>query len=185
MDQLDNIQNLIYVIYGQRVMLDFDLARLYEVETAQLKRQVRRNMERFEGEDFMFEVTRDELLRCQIGTLNKGRGQHFKYLPFAFTEIGVAKRSRGQVIDLFTKKSKTCPSDLMSLRSKEKRKPARLPFLCVLVFEINRQIFCRFKRIAYFCSVNLFNNFKLYTYETEKSKKLCKIVQNVCKCRIF
>ena len=93
MDQLDNIQNLIYVIRGQRVMLDFDLARLYEVETAQLKRQVRRNMERFEGEDFMFEVTRDELLRCQIGTLNKGRGQHFKYLPFAFTEIGVAMLS--------------------------------------------------------------------------------------------
>ena len=93
MHQLDNIQNLIYVIRGQRVMLDFDLARLYEVETAQLKRQVRRNMERFEGEDFMFEVTRDELLRCQIGTLNKGRGQHFKYLPFAFTEIGVAMLS--------------------------------------------------------------------------------------------
>ena len=93
MDQLDNIQNLIYVIRGQRVMFDFDLARLYEVETAQLKRQVRRNMERFEGEDFMFEVTRDELLRCQIGTLNRGRGQHFKYLPFAFTEIGVAMLS--------------------------------------------------------------------------------------------
>ncbi len=93
MDQLDNIQNLIYVIRGQRVMLDFDLARLYEVETSQLKRQVRRNMDRFEGEDFMFEVSREELLRCQIGTLNKGRGQHFKYLPFAFTEIGVAMLS--------------------------------------------------------------------------------------------
>lgn len=93
MDQLDNIQNLIYVIRGQRVMLDFDLARLYQVETSQLKRQVRRNIERFEGEDFMFELTREELLRCQIGTLNKGRGQHFKYLPFAFTEIGVAMLS--------------------------------------------------------------------------------------------
>ncbi len=58
-----------------------------------LKRQVRRNMERFEGVDFMFELTREELLRCQIGTLNKGRGQHFKYLPFAFTEIGVAMLS--------------------------------------------------------------------------------------------
>ena len=68
-------------------------ARLYEVETSHLKRQVRRNMERFEGEDFMFELTREELLRCQIGTLNKGRGQHFKYLPFAFTEIGVAMLS--------------------------------------------------------------------------------------------
>ena len=41
----------------------------------------------------MFELTREELLRCQIGTLNKGRGQHFKYLPFAFTEIGVAMLS--------------------------------------------------------------------------------------------
>lgn len=49
MEQLDNIQNLIYVIRGQRVMLDFDLARLYQVETSQLKRQVRRNIERFEG----------------------------------------------------------------------------------------------------------------------------------------
>ena len=68
MDELQNIQDLIYVIRGQRVMLDFDLARLYEVETAQLKRQVRRNIERFEGEDFMFELSHEELLRCQIGT---------------------------------------------------------------------------------------------------------------------
>ena len=93
MEQLDNIQHLIYVIRGQRVMLDFDLAKLYEVETSQLKRQVRRNMERFEGEDFMFELTREELLRCQIGTLNKGRGINIKYKPFAFTEIGVTMLS--------------------------------------------------------------------------------------------
>ena len=93
MEQLDNIQHLIYVIRGQRVMLDFDLAKLYEVETSQLKRQVRRNMERFEGEDFIFELTREELLRCQIGTLNKGRGSNIKYKPFAFTEIGVAMLS--------------------------------------------------------------------------------------------
>ena len=93
MDQLDNIQDHIYVIRGYRVMLDFDLADIYEVETAHLKRQVRRNMERFEGEDFMFEVTPDELSRCQIGTLNKGRGSNFKYMPFAFTEIGVAMLS--------------------------------------------------------------------------------------------
>lgn len=93
MEDLSNIQNLIYVIRGQRVMLDFDLARIYQVETAQLKRQVRRNMERFEGEDFMFELTRDELSRCQFGTLNKGRGSNFKYMPFAFTEIGVAMLS--------------------------------------------------------------------------------------------
>ena len=93
MDDLQNIQDHIYVIRGQRVMLDFDLARIYQVETSQLKRQVRRNIERFAGEDFMFEVSIEELSRCQIGTLNKGRGSNFKYLPFAFTEIGVAMLS--------------------------------------------------------------------------------------------
>ena len=93
MDDLQNIQDHIYVIRGQRVMLDFDLARIYQVETSQLKRQVRRNIERFEGEDFMFAVSIEELSRCQIGTLNKGRGSNFKYLPFAFTEIGVAMLS--------------------------------------------------------------------------------------------
>jgi len=56
-------------------MLDFDLAEMYGVETSQLKRSVRRNIERFEGDDFMFEITREELSRCQIGTLNKGRGE--------------------------------------------------------------------------------------------------------------
>ena len=84
------IQQKIYEIRGQRVMLDFDLANAYGVQTAQLKRQVRRNIERFEGEDFMFEVTHDELSRCQIGTLNIKQGQNIKYLPFAFTELGVA-----------------------------------------------------------------------------------------------
>ena len=74
-------------------MFDFDLAEMYGTETAQLKRAVRRNIERFEGDDFMFEVTRDELSRCQLGTLNKGRGSNFKYLPFAFTELGVAMLS--------------------------------------------------------------------------------------------
>jgi len=90
MDELQNIQDLIYVIRGQRVMLDFDLARLYEVETAQLKRQVRRNIERFEGEDFMFELSHEELLRCQIGTSSWGGS---RYGAFAFTEIGVSMLS--------------------------------------------------------------------------------------------
>ena len=93
MNDIQTILNKIYEIRGQRVMLDFDLAQAYGVETAQLKRQVRRNIERFEGEDFMFKVTWEELLRCQIGTLNKGRGQHIKYLPMAFTELGVAMLS--------------------------------------------------------------------------------------------
>lgn len=90
MDELQNIQSKIYVIRGQRVMLDFDLADLYQVDTAHLKRQVRRNIERFEGEDFMFELSHDELLRCQIGTSSWGGS---RYGAFAFTEIGVAMLS--------------------------------------------------------------------------------------------
>lgn len=93
MNQLQLIQSKIYEIRGQKVMLDFDLAEMYGTETSQLKRSVRRNIERFEGEDFMFEVTREELSRCQIGTLNKSRGSNIKYLPFAFTELGVAMLS--------------------------------------------------------------------------------------------
>ena len=91
--ELSLIQNRIYEIRGQRVMLDFDLAEMYGIETSQLKRSVRRNIKRFEGEDFMFEVAKEELSRCQIGTLNKGRGSNIKYLPFAFTELGVAMLS--------------------------------------------------------------------------------------------
>ena len=93
MVDLQLIQSKIYEIREQRVMLDFDLAQMYGTETAQLKRTVRRNKKRFDGEDFMFEVTRDELSRCQIGTLNKGRGSNIKYLPFAFTELGIAMLS--------------------------------------------------------------------------------------------
>lgn len=75
-------------------MFDFDLAQLYEVETKQLKRQVRRNIDRFPS-DFMFELSKDEYesLRSQIGTLDAGRGKHSKYLPYAFTEQGVAMLS--------------------------------------------------------------------------------------------
>lgn len=91
--ELQVIQSKIYEIRGYRVMLDFDLAEMYGIENKQLKRAVRRNLGRFDGEDFMFELTKEELLRCQIGTLNKGRGTHFKYMPFAFTELGVAMLS--------------------------------------------------------------------------------------------
>ena len=93
MDQLETIQSKIYEIRGQKVILDFDLAELYHTETKVLKQAVRRNMKRFEGEDFMFELTREELSRSQIVTLNKGRGGNIKYLPFAFTELGVAMLS--------------------------------------------------------------------------------------------
>ena len=72
MDELQNIQDHIYFIRGYRVMLDFDLANIYQVETKYLKRQVRRNMERFEGDEFMFEVTQEEILRCQNVTSSWG-----------------------------------------------------------------------------------------------------------------
>lgn len=119
---LQIIQNKIYEIRGMRVMLDFDLAEMYGVETKVLKQSVRRNLNRFPN-DFMFELSKEEYeilrtqfatsslemeddynlgsqfatsnldedsLRSQFVTLKRGRGQHSKYLPFAFTEQGVA-----------------------------------------------------------------------------------------------
>ena len=75
-------------------MLDIDLAKLYEVETKVLKQAVKRNIDRF-PEDFMFELNKNELesLRSVFVTLEKGKGQHSKYLPFVFTEQGVAMLS--------------------------------------------------------------------------------------------
>jgi hypothetical protein len=94
MEQLsvEQIAGKIYFIRGTKVMLDQDLAELYSVETKQLKRAVKRNIDRFPA-DFMFELSKRESdsLRCQFGTLK--RGGHSKYLPFAFTEQGVAMLS--------------------------------------------------------------------------------------------
>jgi len=88
----ETIIRRIYLIRGEKVMLDSDLADLYEVETNYLKRQVRRNIDRFPA-DFMFELSKKEYqsLRSQFGTLK--RGSHSKYLPFAFSEQGVSMLS--------------------------------------------------------------------------------------------
>ena len=94
-DQLvfaDKIESLIKVIRGQQVMLDRDLAALYGVEVKRLNEQVKRNIKRF-PKDFMFQLTKEECLRSQIATLNEGRGQHLKYMPYVFTENGVAMLS--------------------------------------------------------------------------------------------
>ena len=91
-----DIQNKIHIFRNQRVMLDADLAELYGVENKRLKEAVRRNIERFEGEDFMFQLSAEEiaeLSRTQFATLNKTRGYNIKYAPFAFTELGVAMLS--------------------------------------------------------------------------------------------
>ena len=134
MNDIQTIQSKIYEIRGLRVMLDFDLAAMYGVETKRLNEAVKRNAQRFEGDDFMFRLTKDEATqvslrsqivtskvtakqgvndwtsqnvtmeipigdiseddslrsRSQFATLNKGRGSNTKYLPYAFTEQGVA-----------------------------------------------------------------------------------------------
>jgi phage regulator Rha-like protein len=89
---VEAIVNKIIILRGGRVILDRDLADMYGVETKQLKRAVRRNIDRFPN-DFMFQLNNDEhrSLRRQFGTLK--RGGHSKYPPFAFTEQGVAMLS--------------------------------------------------------------------------------------------
>ena len=105
-NQFLQIESLIRTIRGQQVLLDSDLAILYGVETKRLNQQVKRNIERF-PEDFMFQLTQEEVIcsRSQIATLNEGtnlrsqiatfnkRGQNVKYLPYAFTENGIAMLS--------------------------------------------------------------------------------------------
>ena len=88
------IESLIHVIRGRKVMLDSDLAALYEVPTKAFNQAVRRNLERF-PDDFMFQLTDAEAvsLRSQTVTIKKGRGQHSKYAALAFTEQGVAMLS--------------------------------------------------------------------------------------------
>ena len=108
MEIIKSIQNRIYEVRGERVMLDRDLAALYETETKSLNLAVKRNIKRF-PEDFMFQLTKEEFdslrsqfmtsnydadsLRFQNETLKNHRGQHSKYLPYAFTEQGVAMLS--------------------------------------------------------------------------------------------
>ena len=87
-----NIEPLIKVIRGQQVMLDKDLAMLYGVEAKVLNQAVIRNVERFPN-DFRFQLTKEECLRSQIVTLNEKQGKHLKYMPYAFTEQGVAMLS--------------------------------------------------------------------------------------------
>jgi len=119
---VDRIENKILYLRGQKVMIDYDLAVLYDVPVKRLNEQVKRNLERF-PDDFMFQLTKNEanlisqfatsssvsisqivtskrknsqdktILRSQFATLKKGRGEHIKYLPYAFTEQGVAMLS--------------------------------------------------------------------------------------------
>ena len=92
---IEDIKNLIYTIRGKQVMLDSDVADMYCCETKYVNRVVKRNIERF-PEEFCFQLNEEEfkVLRCQFVTLNEnGRGQHRKYLPYVFTEQGIAMLS--------------------------------------------------------------------------------------------
>lgn len=86
---VESIAQSILLMRGQKVILDTDLAALYGVTTKRFNEQVRRNLERFPA-DFMFQLSEAEWasLRSQFATLKPGRGQHRKYLPYAFTEHG-------------------------------------------------------------------------------------------------
>jgi len=86
-----SIERKIFIIRGIKVMLSSDLAELYGVKTKELNKAVQRNLERF-PDDFMFQLTakENENLRFQFGTLGLGHGKYSKYLPYAFTEQGVA-----------------------------------------------------------------------------------------------
>ncbi|HFC76922.1 MAG TPA: ORF6N domain-containing protein [Candidatus Moranbacteria bacterium] len=104
--KIDKIQNQIYTIRGKEVMLDKDLAELYQVETKNLNRAVKRNIDRF-PKRFCFQLTKEEIneltlqgkrlgnyiLRFQNGTLKNNRGKHRKYLPYVFTEQGISMLS--------------------------------------------------------------------------------------------
>lgn len=92
---VETIKNLIYTVRGKQIMLDSDVADIYHCETKYVNRVVKRNIERF-PEEFCFQLNENEFeaLRCQFVTLNeKGRGQHRKYLPYVFTEQGIAMLS--------------------------------------------------------------------------------------------
>ena len=93
---VQDIRNMIYTVRNQQVMLDNDLAKLYQVETKRLNEAVKRNIARF-PEEFRFQLNEEEteFLRSQFATLNEndGRGKHRKYLPYVFTEQGIAMLS--------------------------------------------------------------------------------------------
>ena len=138
MNELQAIKNIriedyIYVIRGKQVMLDSDVARIYHVETKRINEAVKRNINRFPI-DFCFQLTKEEVevlsLRSQYATLNNSsnhRGQHYKYMPYAFTEHGVmmlssllkseiAAKVNVAVINAFVNMKKYISSNLIEQR---------------------------------------------------------------------
>jgi len=147
----EKIINKIYVIRGKKVMIDKDLAELYNVETKVLKQQVKRNIERFPG-DFMFELTQEEFnsLRSQIVTSNRGGT---RYMPMVFTEQGVAMLSSVlnsdraiavniQIIRVFTKMREMLEThkDILQRIDQLQRKEIEQDEKIMLIFEYIKQL---------------------------------------------
>ena len=140
------IMKKIYLLRGSKVMMDRDLAELYEIETKQLKRAVRRNISRF-PEDFMFELNQEEfkVLRSQFGTSSWGGS---RYVPMAFTEHGVimlasvlnserAIQVNIQIVRVFTRMRETLSShkDLLLKLEKIAHKLAEHDDQILVIFE--------------------------------------------------
>ena len=130
------LQSKIYLVRGLKVMLDVDLAEIYGYETKKFNRQVKNNKAKFEGDDFMFQLTDDEmgeLSRCKNFTLNRGsrRGSNIKYNPYAFTEQGIYMLMTVLRGELAIKQSRAL------VRTFKKLKRAGNPpvFLSVLLFQ--------------------------------------------------
>lgn len=147
------IMNKIYLIRSRKVMLDRDLADLYEVETKQLKRAVRRNLSRF-PEDFMFELTKEELdkWRCQFGTSNR-EIMGLRVSPFAFTEYGIimlasvlnserAIQVNIQIVRIYTKMREMLASnkDIFHRLEKIENKLAEHNNQILVIFEYMKQL---------------------------------------------
>lgn len=151
-----HIESFIYNIRDQQVMLDKDLAVLYGVETRVLNQAVKRNMERF-PEHFMFRLTKEECSRSQFVTLNGKRGENIKYLPYAFTDNGIAMLSA-------VLKSKTAVS--VSIRIMEAFTAMR-HFLAT-----NAGIFQRLNTIEY-------NQLALQQHQDEADKRIDEVLQRL------
>ena len=115
LNTVDNIINSIYIIRGQQVMLDSDLAKIYGYEVKRLNEQVKRNIKRF-PEDFMFQLVESEIpdsLKSQFATLNinvNKRGMHIKKMPYVFTEQGIymlATVLKGELADVVDRQKQT------------------------------------------------------------------------------
>jgi len=147
----ERIASKIYLIREKKVMLDRDLAQLYEVETKVLNQAVKRNIKRF-PDDFMFQLTKEEFdsLRSQIVTL-EGKGKYPKYLPYAFTEQGVAMLSsvlnsdRAIIVNIQIMRTFTQLRDLLStndaIRQKIEAMEAKYDKQFKVVFEAINQLF--------------------------------------------